>query len=192
MEFKVTLKNKLTNTELTFGEEFDLYDIFPEEKHIFDLLIENLDIYNPEEYDSVEDIITDYYDDVEKFIKITKIEGFDFDLDFSDADINDINELFNLEVDMNKLEAYAEFDGFMDVYKILHEKWDDIYLYEDIDSNEELGYYYIHSILGSITELSKEQLESYFDYEAFGRDLNYETTGAFTKNRYLDANNARN
>lgn len=192
MEFKVTLKNKLTNTELTFGEEFDLYDIFPEEKHIFDLLIENLDIYNPEEYDSVEDIITDYYDDVEKFIKITKIEGFDFDLDFSDADINDINELFNLEVDMDKLEAYAEFDGFMDVYKILHEKWDDIYLYEDIDSNEELGYYYIHSILGSITELSREQLESYFDYEAFGRDLNYETTGAFTKNGYLDANKARN
>lgn len=192
MEFKVTLKNKLTNTELTFGEEFDLYNIFPEEKHIFDLLIENLDIYNPEEYDSVEDIITDYYDDVEKFIKITKIEGFDFDLDFSDADINDINELFNLEVDMDKLEAYAEFDGFMDVYKILHEKWDDIYLYEDIDSNEELGYYYIHSILGSITELSREQLESYFDYEAFGRDLNYETTGAFTKNGYLDANNARN
>lgn len=192
MEFKVTLKNKLTNTELTFGEEFDLYDIFPEEKHIFDLLIENLDIYNPEEYDSVEDIITDYYDDVEKFIKITKIEGFDFDLDFSDADINDINELFNLEVDMDKLEAYAEFDGFMDVYKILHEKWDDIYLYEDIDSNEELGYYYIHYILGSITELSREQLESYFDYEAFGRDLNYETTGAFTKNGYLDANKARN
>ena len=190
MEFKVTLKNKLTNTELTFGEEFDLYDIFPEEKHIFDLLIENLDIYNPEEYDSVEDIITDYYDDVEKFIKITKIEGFDFDLDFSDADINDINELFNLEVDMDKLEAYAEFDGFMDVYKILHEKWDDIYLYEDIDTFDELGYYYINSILGDISQLSREQLESYFDYEAFGRDLDMDTTGSFTKNGYLDANNA--
>lgn len=191
MEFKVTLKNKLTNAELSFEEEFDLYDIFPEEKHIFDLLIENLDIYNPEDYESVEDIITDYDDEIEKFIKITKIEGFDFDLDFSDASLSDINELFNLEVDMNKLEAYAEFDGFMDVYKILHEKWDDIYLYEDIDSNEELGYYYIHSILGSITELSREQLESYFDYEAFGRDLNYETTGTFTKNGYLDANNSR-
>lgn len=191
MKFKVTLRNKLTNTDLTFEEEFDLYDIFPEEKHIFDLLIENLDIYNPEEYDSVEDIITDYYDDVEKFIKITDVRGFNFDLDFSDASLSDINELFNLEVDMNKLEAYAEFDGFMDVYKILHEKWDDIYLYEDIDTFDELGYYYINSILGDISQLSREQLESYFDYEAFGRDLNYETTGAFTKNGYLDANNAR-
>lgn len=190
MEFKVTLKNKLTNTELTFEKEFDLYNIFPEEKHIFDLLIENLDIYNPEEYDSVEDIITDYYDEIEKFIKITKIEGFDFDLDFSDTDINDINELFNLEVDMNKLEAYAEFDGFMDVYKILHEKWDDIYLYEDIDTFDELGYYYINSILGDISELSREQLERYFDYEEFGRDLDMDTTGSFTKNGYLDANNA--
>lgn len=192
MEFKVTLKNKLTNTELTFEDEFDLYDIFPEEKHIFDLLIENLDIHNPEEYDSVEDIIADYDDEIEKFIKITKIEGFDFDLDFSDADINDINELFNLEVDMDKLEAYAEFDGFMDVYKILYEKWDDIYLYEDIDTFDELGYYYINSILGDISELSREQLERYFDYEAFGRDLDMDTTGAFTYNGYLDANNARN
>ena len=190
MEFKVTLKNKLTNAELSFEEEFDLYDIFPEEKHIFDLLIENLDIYNPEDYESVEDIITDYDDEIEKFIKITKIEGFDFDLDFSDASLSDINELFNLEVDMNKLEAYAEFDGFMDVYKILHEKWDDIYLYEDIDTFDELGYYYINSILGDISELSREQLERYFDYEAFGRDLDMDTTGSFTKNGYLDANNA--
>lgn len=190
MEFKVTLKNKLTNAELSFEEEFDLYDIFPEEKHIFDLLIENLDIYNPEYYESVEDIITDYDDEIEKFIKITKIEGFDFDLDFSDASLSDINELFNLEVDMNKLEAYAEFDGFMDVYKILHEKWDDIYLYEDIDTFDELGYYYINSILGDISQLSREQLERYFDYEAFGRDLDMDTTGSFTKNGYLDANNA--
>ena len=192
MDFKVTLKNKLTNTELTFEEEFDLYNVFPEKKHIFNLLIENLDIYNPEEYNSVEDIITDYYDEIEKFIKITKIEGFDFDLDFSEASLSDINELFNLEVDINKLEAYAEFDGFMDVYKILHEKWDDIYLYEDIDTFDELGYYYINSILGDISQLSREQLESYFDYEAFGRDLDMDTTGAFTNNGYLDANNARN
>ena len=192
MEFTVFLKNKLTNTDLFFDQEFDLNDIFPEEKHIFDLLIKELNIHNPEEYNSVEDIITDYYDELEKFIKITDIKGFNFDLDFSEASLSDINELFNLDVDMNKLESYAEFDGFMDVSKIINENWDDIYLYEDVDSNEELGYYYIHSILGSITELSRKQLESYFDYEAFGRDLNMETTGAFTKNGYLDANNARN
>lgn len=191
MEFTVFLKNKLTNTDLFFDQEFDLNDIFPEEKHIFDLLIKELNIHNPEEYNSVEDIITDYYDELEKFIKITDIKGFNFDLDFSEASLSDINELFNLDVDMNKLESYAEFDGFMDVSKIINEKWDDIYLYEDVDSNEELGYYYIHSILGDISQLSREQLESYFDYEAFGRDLNYETTGTFTKNGYLDANNAR-
>ena len=191
MEFKVTLKNKLTNTKLSFEKEFDLYDIFPEEKHIFDLLIQNLDIYNPEDYETVEDIITDCDEKLEKFIKITNIKGFNFDLDFSDANINDINELFNLEVDMDKLEAYAEFDGFMDVYKIIHEKWDDIYLYKDIDTFDELGYYYINSILGDISELSREQLERYFDYEAFGRDLDMDKTGAFTHNGYLDANNYR-
>lgn len=192
MEFTIFLKNKLTNTDLFFDQEFDLDDIFPNEKHIFDLLVKSLNIYNPKVYDSVEDIITDYYDELEKFIKITNIEGFNFDLDFSEADINDINELFDLDLDMDKLEAYAEFDGFMDVYKILHENWNEIYLYEDIDTFEELGYYYIHSILGDISQLSREQLESYFDYEAFGRDLDMDTTGAFTYNGYLDANNARN
>ena len=191
MEFTVFLKNKLTNTDLFFDQEFDLDDIFPNEKHIFDLLVENLNIYNPYVYDSVEDIITDYYDEIEKFIKITDIKGFNFDLDFSEASLSDINEIFNLNVDMDKIEDYAEFEGFMNVSKIINENWDDIYLYKDVDSNEELGYYYINSILGSITELSREQLESYFDYEAFGRDLNMETTGAFTKNGYLDANNAR-
>lgn len=191
MEFTVFLKNKLTKTDLFFDQEFNLYDIFPDEKHIFDLLIENLDVYKPEEYTSVEDIITDYYDEIEKFIKITDIKGFNFDLDFSEASLSDINELFNLDIDMDKLEAYAKFDGFMDVYKILHEKWDDIYLYEDIDTFDELGYYYINSILGDISQLSREQLERYFDYEAFGRDLDMDTTGAFTHNGYLDANNSR-
>ena len=192
MEFKVTLKNKLTNAELLFENEFELYDIFPNDEQLFDLLIEKLNLSDSEEYYSVTDIIYFQQDELLQFIEITNIEGFNFELDFSDADCNDINELFNLDLDMNKLESYAEFDGFMDVSKIINEKWDDIYLYEDVDSNEELGYYYIHSILGDISQLSREQLESYFDYEAFGRDLNYETTGTFTKNGYLDANNARN
>lgn len=191
MEFKVTLKNKLTNAELLFENEFELYDIFPNDEQLFDLLIEKLNLSDSEEYYSVTDIIYFQQDELLQFIEITNIEGFNFELDFSDATIDDINELFILDVDINKLEAYAEFDGFMDVYKILHEKWDDIYLYEDIDTFDELGYYYINSILGDISQLSREQLERYFDYEAFGRDLDMDTTGAFTHNGYLDANNSR-
>lgn len=191
MDFKVTLRNKLTDTELSFENEFELYDVFPNDEQLFDLLIKNLNLSDSEEYYSVTDIIYFHHDDLLQFIEITNIEGFNFELDFSDADINDINELFNLELNMDKLEAYAEFDGFMDVYKILHEKWDDIYLYEDIDTFDELGYYYINSILGDISQLSREQLERYFDYEAFGRDLDMDTTGAFTHNGYLDANNSK-
>lgn len=191
MEFKITLRNKLTDTELSFENEFELYDVFPNDEQLFDLLIENLNLSDSEEYYSVTDIIYFYHDDLLKFIEITNIEGFNFDLDFSNADCNDINAMFNLDLDTNKLEAYAEFDGFMDVYKILHENWNDIYLYEDIDTFDELGYYYIHSILGDISQLSREQLERYFDYESFGRDLDMDTTGAFTNNGYLDANNAK-
>ena len=154
--------------------------------------MKKLNLSDSEEYYSVTDIIYFQQDELLQFIEITNIEGFNFDLDFSDADINDINELFDLDVDMDKLEAYAEFDGFMDVYKILHENWNEIYLYEDIDTFEELGYHYVNSILGDISQLSREELEQYFDYEAFGRDLDMDTTGAFTHNGYLDANNARN
>lgn len=45
MEFKVTLKNKLTNAELLFENEFELYDIFPNDEQLFDLLIEKTESF---------------------------------------------------------------------------------------------------------------------------------------------------
>lgn len=35
----------------------------------------------------------------------------------------------------------------------------------------ELGYVYVHDCAGGISEVPKQLLETYFDYEAFGRDL---------------------
>ena len=35
----------------------------------------------------------------------------------------------------------------------------------------ELGYVYVHDYVGDISGVPKQLLETYFDYEAFGRDL---------------------
>ena len=43
------------------------------------------------------------------------------------------------------------------------------------DSDEDLGYTYIES-LGDISELGKDTLERYFDYEQFGRDLRMDSS----------------
>ena len=78
MDFKVTLRNKLTDTELLFENEFELYDIFPNDEQLFDLLIEKLNLSDSEEYYSVTDIIYFQQDELLQFIEITNIEGFNF------------------------------------------------------------------------------------------------------------------
>ena len=44
----------------------------------------------------------------------------------------------------------------------------------DVNSEEDLAYYVIDDIYGDISELSPNELISYFDYEAYGRDLAYD------------------
>lgn len=44
------------------------------------------------------------------------------------------------------------------------------YYLVEASNDSQLGEYFIEEI-GGVEELSKEQLESYFDYEAYGRDI---------------------
>lgn len=77
------------------------------------------------------------------------------------------------------IQAYDDYDYDYDV------DWEDYiqlaadHDMEDMwlhgDSDEDLGYAYIESI-GDISELGKDTLERYFDYEQFGRDLRMESS----------------
>ncbi|WP_033153425.1 antirestriction protein ArdA [Streptococcus equinus] len=101
--------------------------------------------------------------------------------------LSDVIEFAELVEDVDEHLVYAchEFFGY-DVKEFLFyvDSFDDMYLIPDIDSNRELGQYWADEI--GIQNLSREQLEMYFDYEAYGRDINIESAGGFVTDGFLD------
>lgn len=60
--------------------------------------------------------------------------------------------------------------------------FDNCSLYRDVSTDRELGEYVVEE-LGA--ELSREQLEFYFDYEKYGRDVRLEEGGSFVDKGYF-------
>ncbi|MDG3136921.1 antirestriction protein ArdA [Streptococcus suis] len=58
-------------------------------------------------------------------------------------------------------------------------------LLPEVDSKRDLGHYYVDEV--GISNLSKDTLESYFDYEAYGRDIDIINQGGFSSYGYLQA-----
>lgn len=57
-------------------------------------------------------------------------------------------------------------------------------LLPDVNTRRELGEYWFNE-LGS-EGIGKEKIETYFDYQAFGRDIAIESEGGFTSHGYLE------
>ncbi|MGI1693460.1 antirestriction protein ArdA [Streptococcus uberis] len=57
-------------------------------------------------------------------------------------------------------------------------------LLPDVNTRRELGEYWFYE-LGS-EGIGKEKIETYFDYQAFGRDIAIESEGGFTSHGYLE------
>lgn len=185
MQFTTTIKNTLTDKTFKFKEWFGVEECFDRSKETFDLIAKTLKIEDPESYDSVEELI-DYYDvDLEKYIEIQEIKGFDFEIDTTKTTYSEICEFYELEIEIEKIAAYREYQGNISVTDILYLNWDDIYLYKDVTTDEELGHYFIDSILGDVSALSKEELEEYFDYEKYGHDIAV-NDGSFTSEGFLE------
>ena len=58
-------------------------------------------------------------------------------------------------------------------------------LYPDVRDDYDLGKYIVEDIHGGIQEMSQQTLESYFDYRAFGKDVNMEVTGDYCKKGFI-------
>lgn len=101
-------------------------------------------------------------------------EGLTLDLANSIAEnVEDVDEdivLSFIESDSSDLKALASVE------------FDDCSLYRDVSTDRELGEYVLEE-LG--VELSREQLELYFDYEKFGRDVRLEEGGRFVDKGYF-------
>lgn len=94
--------------------------------------------------------------------------------------VNDLAE--NVEdVDEDIVLSFIESDS-SDPKALESVDFDNCSLYRDVSTDRELGEYVVEE-LGA--ELSREQLELYFDYEKYGRDIRLEEGGNFVDKGYF-------
>lgn len=119
----------------------------------------------------------------EYFISDTEVEEDDYPCKVREyCDISDLNEK------VKKYEEYDEYDkkiirviynnvtSDIDEAMNIVDKGNYSYVSTDdygnfLSDNEKAGYAFVEQVCGNVSELSKETIENYFDYEAFGRDL---------------------
>lgn len=98
--------------------------------------------------------------------------------------LNEKAELIEGWNDYQKQTMLAAIEVFGD------EAWlydvDDYVLYDDVHSDYDLGYYWA---VDSGCYKLEGPLAQYFDYEAFGRDINIETCGGHTSYGYVELRN---
>lgn len=128
------------------------------------------------------------------------LDGYD---DYDNAEFIIVDSNTNLIVDHDSIaliSAFAELveDVDDDVVKAVHEvtgykasdfvaydfDFSDCSLLPDVNSKSELGHYWVDEI--GIQNIPKDQLEMYFDYEAYGRDIDFENQGGFSSYGYVD------
>ena len=89
------------------------------------------------------------------------------------------------EWDNDKLCAVLEMEsptGIAGVLDII-DHLDEFDLLAEVEDDEELGRYYAEELC--TLDGIPEHLRSYFDYEAYGRDIRLESTGCFTSYGYV-------
>ena len=132
-----------------------------------------------------------YYDEEGEYINTGYEEIFftDWDCDFS----HDFGEYENIEKINEIAENISDWDE--DKFNAACEIWslsevlenceDDYILYSDITSDYDLGYYWAEE--SGCYDLSKlGNLANYIDYEAFGRDIRFESEGGFTNYGWVE------
>lgn len=86
--------------------------------------------------------------------------------------------------DERKLKALLEWGRCSDTKEAL-EELESYILYEDIENDYDLGYYWVNDS-GCYDLKSMGSLANYIDYEAFGRDISMERDGAHTSYGWIE------
>lgn len=98
--------------------------------------------------------------------------------------ISKINEMCETlgEWDEEKLKAVIAIWGLTEA---LAKSEDDYNLYDDVQTDYDLGYYWIEE--SGCYDFSKlGTLSNYIDYEAFGRDVRFESNGCHTQYGFIE------
>ena len=110
------------------------------------------------------------------------IHDYETDLNISISEyssLNDLNTVAEIVEDFELDQVNALLDGGVidmkdllegDINEII-QNYGFIELEPTMNEEQEVGYAYVDEVCGGLECLSKEILERYFDYEAFGRDI---------------------
>ena len=122
------------------------------------------------------------YEGEEIEVTFDSIEGLP-DLDCERLTLDLANELAEKleDIDEDIILSFIESES-SDPKVLAITEFDDCSLYPDLATDRELGEYLVED-MG--VELSREQLERYFDYEKFGRDVRLEEGGSFVDKGYF-------
>lgn len=134
-----------------------------------------------------------YYDEDDELINVGYEEYFFTDWD-CDLDI-DLGEYENIDKLNELAENINNWNDDEDLLKSACEIWNieevlnndpyDYNLYSDVNDDYDLGYYWINES-GCYDLRDMGNLANYFDYEAFGRDIRFESNGGFTKLGWIE------
>ena len=122
------------------------------------------------------------YEGQEIEVTIDSIEGLptlnceDLTLDLANSIAENIED-----VDEDIVLSFIESNS-SDPKELLNAEFDDCWLYSEVATDRDLGEYVVEE-LG--VELSREQLERYFDYEKYGRDVRLSEGGSFVDKGYF-------
>lgn len=110
------------------------------------------------------------------------IHDYETDLNISISEYSSLNDLNAIAENVEKYELdYVNVlldDGAIDMKDLIEGDLEEIMqnhtfieLEPNMNEEQEVGYAYVDEVCGGLDCLSKEILERYFDYEAFGRDI---------------------
>lgn len=91
------------------------------------------------------------------------------------------------DVEDNLVKAVYEVTGYKAKYFVIYDfSFEDCSLLPDVHTQRELGEYYFDEL--GADGVGKENLEWYFDHEAYGRDIALESFGGFSDYGYVEIN----
>jgi hypothetical protein len=115
------------------------------------------------------------------------INDYEWTTSHSIREVSEMENITELNEWLQELDDLDEWE--QKVYIAACEHWgaeyvdvsdiDTYCLYEDIEDEYDLGYYWVVES-GCYDTKNMGNLANYIDYKAFGRDINYETDGGFT------------
>ena len=115
------------------------------------------------------------------------INDYEWVTEISLREIDENESIVKLNEEMQRLDQLDEWE--QEIYCAALEVWghsevnpdsvDEYRLYTDVHTDYDLGYYLIHET-GEFNISGLKDLSFYFDYEAYGRDVRFESDGGFS------------